>query len=282
MPIYIMGKRYDVPDGMTIMKAMEWAGYRLLRGCGCRAGFCGACATVYRLKGDHKLYFGLACQTVVQPEMILTQIPFFPAPRAVYDLAAAPTRRASSSARPIRRFCAAWPAARAPRPARRTWTSWTIWPRRCAATLPRVRRKSFDCIMCGLCAARCPVGEVQYNVAILARRLYGKYLAPRSAHLDERIAEIEAGAFDARAGRAEGADTLTSSRAALCRARYRGMTCAQRLMVSTMPRGTAMTYPPDMQASLEKVVASRQRRLHGALPQPAPDEKQALLRTLPP
>jgi ferredoxin len=57
---------------------------------------------------------------------------------------------------------------------------------------------SFDCIMCGLCAARCPAEEAQYNIAILARRLYGRYLAPRSDHLQERLEEIEAGAFDAQ------------------------------------------------------------------------------------
>ena len=44
--IYIMGKEYKVPAGLTIMKAMEYAGYRYIRGAGCRAGFCGACATV--------------------------------------------------------------------------------------------------------------------------------------------------------------------------------------------------------------------------------------------
>ena len=50
--------------------------------------------------------------------------------------------------------------------------------------------------MCGLCAARCPAEEVQYNIAILCRRLYGKYLAPKARHLIERVAEIEAGEFD--------------------------------------------------------------------------------------
>ena len=39
IPIYIMGKRYEVPDGLTIMKAMEYAGYILIRGCGCRGGY---------------------------------------------------------------------------------------------------------------------------------------------------------------------------------------------------------------------------------------------------
>ena len=60
-----------------------------------------------------------------------------------------------------------------------------------------VADKSFDCIMCGLCTARCPAEEVQYNIAILCRRLYGRYLAPRSQHLIERVAEIEAGKYDA-------------------------------------------------------------------------------------
>jgi len=59
-----------------------------------------------------------------------------------------------------------------------------------------VADQSFDCIMCGLCAARCPAEEVQYNIGILCRRLYGKYLAPKAEHLSERVAEIEAGKFD--------------------------------------------------------------------------------------
>src|SRR5512144_2965244 len=86
IPSYIMAKNYDVPPSLTIMKAMEWAGYTLVRGVGCRGGFCGACGTVYRIKDDPKLYFGLACQTIARPEMYLAQIPFFPARRADYDL----------------------------------------------------------------------------------------------------------------------------------------------------------------------------------------------------
>jgi ferredoxin len=59
-----------------------------------------------------------------------------------------------------------------------------------------VAQQSFDCIMCGLCAARCPAEEVQYNIAILCRRLYGKYLSPKAQHLSERLEEIKAGKFD--------------------------------------------------------------------------------------
>ena len=56
--------------------------------------------------------------------------------------------------------------------------------------------KSFDCVMCGLCAARCPQGLVPYDVAIVCRRLYGRYLAKRSKHLDDRIDEINSGKCD--------------------------------------------------------------------------------------
>jgi hypothetical protein len=50
--------------------------------------------------------------------------------------------------------------------------------------------------MCGLCAARCPAEEPQYNIALLARRLYGRYLAPRSEHLQRRVDELHAGKWD--------------------------------------------------------------------------------------
>ena len=87
IPVYIMGKKYEVPETLTIMKAMEFAGFKFLRGAGCRGGICGACPTVYRIAGDYKLHFGLACQTVVEADMYLAQIPFFPANRAEYDIA---------------------------------------------------------------------------------------------------------------------------------------------------------------------------------------------------
>jgi hypothetical protein len=34
-----------------------------------------------------------------------------------------------------------------------------------------------------------------YNLAILCRRLQGKYKAPRSQHLEERLKEIRAGKY---------------------------------------------------------------------------------------
>ena len=33
--VYFFGKKYSVPADLTIMTAMEYAGYTLKRGCGC-------------------------------------------------------------------------------------------------------------------------------------------------------------------------------------------------------------------------------------------------------
>jgi succinate dehydrogenase/fumarate reductase-like Fe-S protein len=197
IPVYIMGKRYMVPPTLTIVKAMEYAGYTLIRGVGCRGGFCGACATTYRIKGDPKLYFGLACQTVVQPEMYLAQIPFFPAQRATYDITQMePTPAAFFSAYPELLRCLGCGACTKACPQDLDVRAYMAAGMK--GDIAEMADLSFDCIMCGLCAARCPAEEAQYNIAILARRLNGRYLAPRSKHLQERLEEIEAGEFDAK------------------------------------------------------------------------------------
>jgi succinate dehydrogenase/fumarate reductase-like Fe-S protein len=196
IPVYIMGKQYLVPSTLTIMKAMEYAGYTLIRGVGCRGGFCGACATAYRIQGDPKLYFGLACQTVVQPDMYLAQIPFFPAQRSVYDITELePIPATLFAIYPEVLRCLGCGACTKACPQDIDVRTYMAAGMR--GDIARMADLSFDCIMCGLCAARCPAEEAQYNIAILARRLYGRYLAPRSEHLLERLQEIENGEFDA-------------------------------------------------------------------------------------
>ena len=195
IPVYIMGKRYDVPPDLTIMRAMEYAGYKLIRGAGCRAGFCGACATVYRTKGDYKLKIGLACGTMVEPDMYLAQIPFFPAERAVYKLdELEPAFETLFRLYPQLMRCLACGTCTKACPQDLDVKDYMAAAMR--GDIAAVADKSFDCLMCGLCTARCPAEEVQYNIAILCRRLYGRYLAPKAQHLAERVAEIEAGQFD--------------------------------------------------------------------------------------
>jgi len=205
IPIYIMGKRYDVPASLTIMKAMEWAGYTLIRGVGCRGGFCGACSTVYRIKDDPKLYFGLACQTVVQPEMYLGQIPFFPAKRATYDITQLePNAETLFTIYPELLRCLGCGTCTKACPQELNVKGYMAAAMR--GDIAAVANMSFDCIMCGLCAARCPAEEPQYNIAILARRLYGRYLAPRSEHLNARLDELNEGTFNEEIGQLKSLD----------------------------------------------------------------------------
>ncbi len=193
--VYVMGQRVEVPSTLTILRALEYAGYTLTRGVGCRGGFCGACATVYRIKGDPRLYFALACQTVVRPEMYLAQIPFFPAQRADYHLEALePTPATLFSLYPELLRCLACGTCTKACPQGIDVRAYMAAAMR--GDIAAVADASFDCIACGLCSARCPVEETQYNVALLARRLYGRYLAKRSEHLAQRVEAISRGEFD--------------------------------------------------------------------------------------
>ena len=56
--------------------------------------------------------------------------------------------------------------------------------------------ESFDCVMCGVCSSRCPAGISHPQVAMLARRINGKYIAPDCEHLENRVKEIHDGNFE--------------------------------------------------------------------------------------
>jgi len=194
--IYIMGKHYQVPEGLTIMTALEYCGYKLIRGCGCRAAFCGACATIYNFKNDPQLRYALACQKTVEQDMYLTQIPFFPASKPNYNLEKMePTGEQVLKIYPELITC--FGCNNCTKTCPQDLEVMEFMSDALRGDIREVASKSFDCVMCGLCAARCPQGLVPYNIALLSRRLYGRYLAPHSKHLDDRVADIEAGKFDA-------------------------------------------------------------------------------------
>ena len=127
--------------------------------------------------------------------MYIAQIPFFPAERAPYKLhELEPTFGTLVQIYPELMRCLSCGTCTKACPQDLDVKDYMAEAMR--GNIAAVADKSFDCIMCGLCAARCPAEEVQYNIAILCRRLYGKYLAPKARHLSERVAEIEAGKFD--------------------------------------------------------------------------------------
>lgn len=193
--IYIMGKEYKVPASLTIIKAIEYAGYKFIRGCGCRGGVCGACATVYRLPDSYKINVGLACQTVIEPNMCLAQIPFYPATRVAYDIEKVkPVVDEILKRYPEIARCLCCNTCKKACPQELEAMEYIQAALR--GDIKRAATLSFECIMCGLCVSRCPAEIVHYNVAVLCRRLFAKYLVPRAEHLKKRVKEIEEGKFD--------------------------------------------------------------------------------------
>lgn len=192
--VYIMGEAYEVPEGATILSATEYAGFQVKRGVGCREGFCGACATVYREKGDYKLKGGLACQTVVTDGMTIAQIPNVPAEKPVYDITKLKADESTfKELFPTVFRCVACNTCTKACPQDIKVMDYVQALKK--GDIARAADLSFDCIRCGLCALRCPAEIVQYNAAILARRLYGRYLAPKSPEVETRIEEIEQGKY---------------------------------------------------------------------------------------
>ena len=193
--IYVMGKKHRVPADLTIMKAMEYAGHQFRRGAGCRGGFCGACATIYRTQGSYKLQGALACQKIVEEGMYIAQIPFSPAEKKTYDL---------DELRPdVKVFLEYYPE-----------IARCLSCNTCTKACPQdimvmdyvqaalrgdveeAAKLSFDCLGCGLCAVRCPAEIVPYNIAQLASRLYSRYIVGLSEYILKRVHEVEEGKFD--------------------------------------------------------------------------------------
>ncbi len=195
IPVYIMGKCYEVPETLTIMKAMEYAGFKFLRGVGCRGGVCGACSTVFRKAGDYKLHFGLACQTVVEPDMYLAQIPFYPANRATYDINEMDSMADAVYALYPELFrCVACNNCTKACPMDVDVLGYISATKQ--GNIAKAAEISFDCIQCGLCASRC-MGELpQYHIGQLVRRIFGRFVLPPAEHLKNRVEEIESKKYD--------------------------------------------------------------------------------------
>ncbi len=194
--VYFFGKKYSVPASLTVMAAMEYAGYTLKRGCGCRHGFCGACATIYRIKGKNELKTCLACQTQVEDGMYVASIPFFPTDKRRYDIETLQAdQQVMAQLYPEIYSCIGCNACTRACPQNLNVMQYIACAQRgdfegCAAL-------SFDCVGCGCCSVRCPAGISHPHVGLLARRLTGKYIVPKSKHLEKRVQEIREGQYDA-------------------------------------------------------------------------------------
>lgn len=195
--IFVMGKRYKVPEGLTIMTALEYAGYKFVRGCGCRGGFCGACATVYRREDDYKFQMDLACQTAVEDGMFLVQLPFVPAVRESFDIEEMDPEKHDNlllDYYPEIARCVSCNTCTKACPQNIEVMDYVQAALR--GDIEKCANLSFDCIQCGLCSIRCPSDIKHYHLAQLARRITGRYIHEHSDDLSKRVKEIEEGKYD--------------------------------------------------------------------------------------
>lgn len=193
--VFFFGKKYEVPANLTIMTAMEYAGYKLVRGCGCRNGFCGACATIYRIKGDNELKACLACQTKVEDNMYVATLPFFPLEKQLYDIEkVSTTQQVMMQLYPEIYSCIGCNSCTKACTQGLNVMQYIAYAQR--GEFEKCAEESFDCVMCGVCSSRCPAEISHPQVALLARRINGKYLAPKSQHLEDRVNEIAQGKFE--------------------------------------------------------------------------------------
>ncbi|MCX6655615.1 MAG: 4Fe-4S dicluster domain-containing protein [Candidatus Bathyarchaeota archaeon] len=193
--IYVMGKKHTVPADLTIMKAMEYAGHQFKRGAGCRGGFCGACATIYRKIGSYKLQGALACQKMAEDGMYIAQIPFSPAEKKSYKIDdLKPDANTFLEQYPEIARCLACSTCTKACPQDLQVMDFVQAALR--GDITTAAKLSFDCLSCGLCAVRCPAEIVPYNIGQLARRMYSKYIVGPTEHVEHLVKEIEECKFD--------------------------------------------------------------------------------------
>ena len=194
--VFFDGKGYKVPGDLTIMTAMEYAGFQLVRGCGCRHGFCGACGTIYRIAGQNAVHFVLACQTQVQEGMFVANLPFFPLNRKNYKLEdLTPDPQVMMSLFPEIFACVACNSCTKSCSRSLNVMQYIAYAKR--NDLAKCAHESFDCVGCCICSARCPANISHPLIGLLARRLTGKYIHPTSEHNQKMVEDITNGKFEA-------------------------------------------------------------------------------------
>lgn len=212
--VYIMGKAYQVPAEATIMGAIEYAGVQIVRGAGCREGYCGACATLYRLPGDYKIRNGLACMTLVRDGMTLAQFPSVPAEKAIYDIEKLkPNVSAIQQTYPVVFRCVACNTCTKSCPQGLQVMDYVQAAKR--GDIAALMDLSFDCVACGLCMLRCPAEITQPLVGMLGKRLFGRYLRKETQGLAERADAVKNGHYEA-----EYAELMSLGREALSERYY--------------------------------------------------------------
>jgi len=192
--VEIEGKPFQVPAGITLIKAIWYAGRDVVRGAGCLGGFCGACATYYRTKGDPKVKTCLACAKAVEDGMSFSFMPAFPARKAIYDLRELKDPKQDLfelyPEAPLCRNCDACTQACPQKIDVREG----VW-KAVFGDFEAVSDLFMDCVMCGMCAPVCIADIAPNLVAVYASRAHGVHFTEKPEGLAQRIKAISDGKY---------------------------------------------------------------------------------------
>ena len=193
--VWINGKEWTVPEGLTLIQAMWYTGHEVIHGIGCLGGVCGACAAVYRMPGNFRLFNALACQTLVKEGMAFSLIASYPTQRAHYDIETLPDPKEglfelypeSATCRNCNACTEVCPQGIDVRT--------SVW-QAAFGDFKGVAESTMSCVMCGLCVSRCIAEMAPHEIALYARRAYGSRELPFPENLRHRIDAVHSGSFD--------------------------------------------------------------------------------------
>lgn len=192
--VEIMGKRYQVPPGITLIQAMWHTGHTISRGIGCLGGVCGACSTLYRTPGSHELKSGLGCQLIVEEGMSFSLSVSFPVQKPIYKM--------NEIADPKQDLFKYFPEAALCRNCNACTEACPqgidvrtgIW-KAAFGDFKAASDLFLSCVMCSLCVPVC-IAEISSNqVGLYVRRTQGVFFTERPPQLNARIDEIKKGKF---------------------------------------------------------------------------------------
>ena len=172
------GQSITVAEDANLLEVARNAGLTPNAPCGGK-GTCGKCKVRLLHRQDQPEV--LACQTKVQEGMYVASIPFFPTDKRTYDIEGLKAdQRVMMELYPEIYACIGCNAC----------TKACTQSLNVMQYIAYAQRGDFE--KC----ARCPAGISHPMVGLLARRLTGKYIAPKSEHLHTRVEEINSGAYD--------------------------------------------------------------------------------------
>ncbi|OMH41194.1 2Fe-2S iron-sulfur cluster-binding protein [Desulfurobacterium indicum] len=197
--IYIEGRKIKVPEGYTVIEALWDTGHDIKRGVGCLSGLCGACAIAYLEKGSKRVRFGLGCQTIVKEGMNITVMPFFPSRTANYII--------SEMGKPIEKLREIYPELDTCKNCGFCTIACPEWIN-VSKVMKLLKEGKYeeatemmlDCILCGLCASRCPYGIAPQFISLFVQRAIS-HEKPFPENLKKRLKEIEEMKYDEEWGR---------------------------------------------------------------------------------